>query len=95
MFVVLEFVAFACLFVVVWAIYRAANARPDEPSLLWFARLSLIIWVGFVAYRFISIEGLTKNASDIVQIALIVALISGAVAFYRFLLRRVRDQSDR
>lgn len=95
MFVVLELISFASLLVVVWVIYRAANARPDEPSLLLMARAALAIWIGFVLYRFFQIDAIVENAAAIVKAALIIALISAAVIGYRIFLRRARNEADR
>ena len=89
----LEIAGTACLLVVVWVLFRAANARPDERSLRYVAWGALVVWVVFAIVTLIDFGYVRDNTGEIGQTALIVAIIALVVLGYRHLLARLRDRA--
>lgn len=95
MIVVLEIIGFALLLGVIWVIYRAAVARPDEPGLLWAWRIGAATWCVFVSDALVDFQWLVTNPGTAFGYVLVLAVIVGAVFGYRRLLRRVQAMADR
>ncbi|MFK7942847.1 MAG: hypothetical protein AB8B85_08055 [Paracoccaceae bacterium] len=90
---VLELAGVVMLLLVVWVLFRAARARPDEPSMRYVAWGSLIAWVTFAIITLIDFGYVRENTGEIGQTALILAVIGGIFVGYRMILSRLRDRA--
>lgn len=81
--------------IVVWVLYKAAWARPDEPGLRWSARIGLAIWIGFMAFWLINQDGFGEDPLRTLGNALIIMVILAVVLGYRAILGRLKDRAGR
>lgn len=95
MIVVLEIAGLAMVGLVVWVLYRAANARPDDTGLRWAARIGASVWIGFIALWVINLDLIGDDPQGALVNALIVALILAVVMGYRAVLGRLKDRAGR
>lgn len=95
MIVVLEIAGLALVGLVVWVLYRAANARPDDTGLRWAARIGACVWIGFIALWIINLDLIGDDPQGVLINALIVAVILAVVMGYRAVLGRLKDRAGR
>ena len=88
---VLELSGVLILLLVVWVLFRAARARPDEPSMRYMAWGALAAWVVFAVVTLIDFAYVRENMGEIGQTVLIVGILVAIVAGYRMILTRLRD----
>ncbi|MEM1297931.1 MAG: hypothetical protein AAGH68_01535 [Pseudomonadota bacterium] len=81
------------LLLVVWVLFRAARARPDEHGLRYAAWGALAAWVVFAVMTLIDFGYVRENTGAIGQYALIIAIVAGIVWGYRSILSRLRDRA--
>lgn len=91
---ILELAGVGSLLVVVWVLFRAASARPDERGLRFAAWGGLTAWVVFAIVSLVDFGYVRENTGEIGQTLLIVAIIAGIVMGYRSLLSRLRSRAD-
>ncbi len=94
MIVVFEIGGLALLGVVVWVLFRAARARPDQPGMRTVAWLGLGVWLAFGATLFAD-DLATGDPLAMARGALIAAVILAAVLGYRNVLGRLRTRAAR
>jgi hypothetical protein len=78
--ILLEAAWLGILLFVVWVLFRAARARPDERGLLWAARGALAAWGLYAAITIFSgdtLEMLGRNVWTIATLLLIALAIFG------------------
>ena len=90
---VLELAGVGALLVVVWVLFRAARARPDEPCMRYAAWGALAAWVVFAILTLIDFDYVRENTGEIGRTGLILAVIAAVILGYRVLLRRLRDRA--
>ncbi|MEM9059396.1 MAG: hypothetical protein AAGD13_02955 [Pseudomonadota bacterium] len=94
MIVLLEICALAAIGFMVFVLFRAAAARPDDPQLRAIARIGLAAWVVFAVVLLIDFEALVADPlgalSNLAALGAIVAIILG----YRHLLGKVKDRAN-
>lgn len=90
---VLELAGVLSLLLVVWVLFRAARARPDEPSMRYVAWGALAAWVVFAVVTLVDFDYVRENTGEIGQTALIVVIIAGIILGYRSILSRLRDSA--
>ncbi|MEM7057271.1 MAG: hypothetical protein AAF557_06775 [Pseudomonadota bacterium] len=95
MVIVLEIAGLLLAGFVVWVLYQAANARPDDSGLRWTARIGLTAWIGFMALWVISQDGVGEDPLRTLGNVLIVLIILAVVMGYRRILGRLKDRAGR
>ena len=90
---VLELGGVLILLLVVWVLFRAARARPDEPSMRYMAWGALAAWVIFAVISLIDFGYVRENTGEIGQTALILGIIAAVVIGYRTILAKLRDRA--
>lgn len=95
MIILLEAAWLGILLFVVWILFRAARARPDEVGIQWAARGALVAWIVFAARTLIDFEYIANHPWQVATWVLIAAAIAGVVLGYRALLIAARKQADR
>ena len=90
---VLELAGVAILLLVVWVLFRAARARPDEPSMRYMAWGALVAWVIFAIFTLVDFGYVRENTGEIGQTGLIIVIVVGIIAGYRAILGKLRDQA--
>ena len=91
---VLELVGVAALLIIVWVLFRAARARPDERSLRYVAWGGLTAWVVFAIISLVDFAYVRDNTGEVGQGLLIAAILGAIIYGYRAILARLRDQAD-
>jgi len=95
MIVVLEIAGLALVGFVVWVLYRAANARPDDSGLRWAARIGASVWIGFIALWVINLDLIGDDPQGALINAVIAACVLAIVLGYRAVLGRLKDRAGR
>ena len=90
---VLELAGVLSLLLVVWVLFRAARARPDEHGLRYAAWGALAAWVAFALVTLIDLDYVRENTGAIGQNALIIAIVVAIIWGYRTILGRLRDRA--
>lgn len=91
---VLELAGVCTLLLVVWVLFRAARARPDERGLRYAAWGGLVAWVVFAVTTLIDFGYVRDNTGEVGKNLLIVTIIVGLILGYRSILSRLRDRAD-
>jgi len=95
MIVVLEIAGLALVGLVVWVLYRAANARPEDSGLRWVARIGVSIWIGFIALWVVNLDLIGDDSQGALINALIASCVLVVVLGYRAVLGRLKDRAGR
>ncbi len=91
---VLELAGVGALLIVVWVLFRAARARPDERSLRYVAWGGLAAWVVFAIVSLIDFGYVRDNLGEVGQNILIAVIVIAIIMGYRSILTRLRDRAD-
>ncbi|MEO1492616.1 MAG: hypothetical protein AAFV19_10735 [Pseudomonadota bacterium] len=94
MIILLEAAWLGILLFVVWILFRAARARPDDAEIRWAARIALAAWSLYAAIRIFSgdtLEMIGRNLSTL-AVLLLIALAIGA---YVVALGYLRGRAER
>lgn len=89
----LELAGVLILLLVVWVLFRAARARPDEPSMRYMAWGALAAWAVFAIFTLIDFGYVRENTGEIGQTVLILGIVVALVIGYRTILVRLRDRA--
>lgn len=89
---VFEAAGMAALAVVVWVLFRAARARPDQSGMRAVAWLGAGLWLGFCLLLLIN-DGAFDNPLGLARNALIVCVILAVVMGYRRVLGLLRARA--
>ncbi len=95
MVIVLELAGLATFLLVVWVLFRAASARPDERGLRYAAWGALAAWVVFTIWTLVDFGYVQENAGSLGLNALIAVVVIAIVLGYRALVGRLRDAADK
>lgn len=95
MILVLELMGLAAAALIVWVLFRAARARPDEQGLRFVAWGSLIAFIIFAIWTLVDFGYVYENAGSLGQNALILALVVAVIFGYRAIVGRLRDAADK
>ena len=90
---VLELAGVLSLSLVVWVLFRAAGARPDERGLRYVAWGGLTAWVVFAVFTLIDFGYVRENMGELGQSGVILAVLVGIFLGYRTLLTKLRDRA--
>lgn len=95
MIILLEAVWLGVLLVVVWILFRAAQARPEDAGIRWAARGALVAWGVYAALTLIDLRYIAEHPWQVMTWTLVAICIAGLILGYRALLIAAQKQADR